>query len=583
MADGHAQEIKQILREPEEKLRALEEEITQLQAQRGDLQSFIDNHRSLLSPIRRVHSDILREIFVQCLPEDHLPVRSLREAPLLLTGICRSWHEIVVNTPRLWNRIHVSLPFPLIPPITESFRSLMRLRTGGIKLWLDRAGGLPLSLSFHATMPPQMTVSTREGWNEQSLNDLQTLYLDFTRCLLTYSARWGSVSLIVPHCVREFLETYKFGSLDLLKSFRSALPGRPFRSQENTQVHPWHGIFKRAHSLRVLHLNEPHSDIPIPWGNLTELSLSVPPEFITASEAARLLSLCTSLHWCTLQIRLGFTSHVAPPTSSPVVLPYLHSANFSFLAFPHASPWQVNAPSTTSQMESVNLVFDAITAPVLKHLSLKVFPAAPAPPPTDTSPFVSFVERSGCALSSLVVNLPTMEDSLTSLLNSTPSLSAFTMYVESRNRSLVDPTATGFIDLVGALTSDATHTDVLCPLLEEITLVHCVSEDAEPLLELAEARCRPSDDPDDVRLKKMFVSFGTFLNGAEYISRRLQMFRDRGMVVRWSSPLDKRGQLQDDSPLCGFSRPPGIATHDRIVVSEGITWNFGRKPSEHLY
>ncbi|ESK83801.1 hypothetical protein Moror_13556 [Moniliophthora roreri MCA 2997] len=88
-------QIRDILVEPETRLQIIEQEIVRLQDQRTKLKSFIDEHRSLLSPIRRVPTDILREIFVRCAPEDYLPTSDLREAPLLLTGICRSWREIV--------------------------------------------------------------------------------------------------------------------------------------------------------------------------------------------------------------------------------------------------------------------------------------------------------------------------------------------------------------------------------------------------------------------------------------------------------------------------------------------------------
>ncbi|ESK84144.1 hypothetical protein Moror_17013 [Moniliophthora roreri MCA 2997] len=113
-------DIRTLLIEPEKTLQALEKEIARLQAQREKLKSFIDNHHALLSPIRRVHTDIMREIFENCLLQDHLPIRSLREAPLLLTGICRTWREVAISMPRLWNRLHITVPYPRFPPITDS-------------------------------------------------------------------------------------------------------------------------------------------------------------------------------------------------------------------------------------------------------------------------------------------------------------------------------------------------------------------------------------------------------------------------------------------------------------------------------
>ncbi|ESK90607.1 hypothetical protein Moror_4243 [Moniliophthora roreri MCA 2997] len=548
------QEINQILREPEERLRALEEEIARLQAQRDNLQSFIDNHRSLLSPIRRVHSDILREIFVRCLPEDHLPVRSLREAPLLLTGICRSWREIAISTPRLWNRIHISLPHPRFPPITESFRSLVRSRAEGLALWLDRSGALPLTLSFHATMPSELLASV-EGYRwrtgEQSLYDLQTLYVEFTLCLLPYSLRWGSVSFNIPYCIRELLERYEFGPLDRLKDFRSTLPAR--RARENARVHPFRGIFGRAHSLRVLHLDEAYFNLPIRWENLTELVLSSPMGGgrIFPSEAVRLLSLsCMSVRQCTIYIQLANHSTFDPPLT--VVLPYLHTLNLHFNAFHdgHFAPMDIETSSS-----QVAYIFEATIAPSLAHLAINVASSVFLNYHFDPSPFISFIQRSGCVLSSFEPYLPVTVDGVIGLLRAMPFLSELKMHrgIFTAFQTETPPITTHFTDFVRALTPHSTDTAVLCPRLEGVTFVDCAHIEVEPLLALAEARCVP-EHPDVRRLRRMLVSFNNFLENPSEVSSAIQSLRDRDMSVRWSSPPDHRGQLYNDSPLRGFVR-----------------------------
>ncbi|KIK60968.1 hypothetical protein GYMLUDRAFT_139428, partial [Collybiopsis luxurians FD-317 M1] len=71
------------------------------------IEKFIDAHRALMSPIRRMPVEILAEIFVHCLPTDPVyAVRDVYQAPLLLITICREWRQVALDNPRLWNSLH---------------------------------------------------------------------------------------------------------------------------------------------------------------------------------------------------------------------------------------------------------------------------------------------------------------------------------------------------------------------------------------------------------------------------------------------------------------------------------------------
>ncbi|KAJ7646476.1 hypothetical protein FB45DRAFT_712843, partial [Roridomyces roridus] len=48
----------------------------------------VDSHTALVSYPRRLPVDIVREIFVACLPAHRNAVMSAQEAPLLLSRIC---------------------------------------------------------------------------------------------------------------------------------------------------------------------------------------------------------------------------------------------------------------------------------------------------------------------------------------------------------------------------------------------------------------------------------------------------------------------------------------------------------------
>ncbi|KAF8979962.1 hypothetical protein BDQ17DRAFT_1291908 [Cyathus striatus] len=100
-----------------QELRCIDTEIDQLQRQldllqekRSGIHDFAEQHRALLSPVRKLTRDIVEEIFIACLPEDRNPYMSAMEAPVLLTRICSSWRRITLSTPRIWSAIYIALP-----------------------------------------------------------------------------------------------------------------------------------------------------------------------------------------------------------------------------------------------------------------------------------------------------------------------------------------------------------------------------------------------------------------------------------------------------------------------------------------
>ncbi|KAE9394420.1 hypothetical protein BT96DRAFT_802129, partial [Gymnopus androsaceus JB14] len=109
------------------------------------MDTYIDAHQALMSPIRRIPQEVLAEIFIRCLPDTSpYGVRSLEYAPLLLLGVCKHWRNIALDTPLLWNSLHIHLP-------THLSEEAASRRITGATLWLERSAALPLSISIHAT------------------------------------------------------------------------------------------------------------------------------------------------------------------------------------------------------------------------------------------------------------------------------------------------------------------------------------------------------------------------------------------------------------------------------------------------
>ncbi|KAJ7353565.1 hypothetical protein DFH08DRAFT_988085 [Mycena albidolilacea] len=83
-----------------QELARTDEHICKLTTQRDQIQAYVDSHKALISHPRRIPPDIVREIFVACLPSDRNTVMSAQEAPLLLCRICKFLHlppEIVAQ------------------------------------------------------------------------------------------------------------------------------------------------------------------------------------------------------------------------------------------------------------------------------------------------------------------------------------------------------------------------------------------------------------------------------------------------------------------------------------------------------
>ncbi|KAJ3736081.1 hypothetical protein DFJ43DRAFT_990080, partial [Lentinula guzmanii] len=143
------EKVKDLLPQPQIELSKVLSEIDRVQAalddllsQKQSIENYIDAHKSLLSPVRRIPPETLAEIFIHCLPADSLyAVRNLAEAPLIFTTICHDWRQIALNTPQLWRSLHFFLPSHLSDDVFSR-------RMAGITLWLERSGSLPLSISF---------------------------------------------------------------------------------------------------------------------------------------------------------------------------------------------------------------------------------------------------------------------------------------------------------------------------------------------------------------------------------------------------------------------------------------------------
>ncbi|KAL0569221.1 hypothetical protein V5O48_012747 [Marasmius crinis-equi] len=374
--------IKSWLLSPEEQLRSLDEEISRLQAERDKLRSLVEQHQMLLSPFRRFPIEIWQEIFVHCLPS--IPARTLKNAPLLLTGICRSWREIALGTPRLWNNIHIHFPSrnPKSPD-PEGFRSLIRGRIDGVKSWLNRSGSLPLTVSLSVGAPHVRLMRRNFDIDKVAVGEL-------LEGLALYSPRWKVIKIL--HSRRPGLTDVVWSSLgqltqeDLPMLEEYNVPNSLFKRTEPPvpTLVPTRlaNLITRLPTIRVLHISRSDLDAVVnlaspSWTSLTTLHLT---EFNVQShfEAAHLASKIAQLY----PFLISFSFHPLL-YRAPNVDPFQNTRDVEAIPFPRLRTLVITgksitlAPGETIARNVSRLLYTAlrhIHAPSLQ--SLDVFAAS---------------------------------------------------------------------------------------------------------------------------------------------------------------------------------------------------------------
>ncbi|KAJ7167571.1 hypothetical protein C8R46DRAFT_1218508 [Mycena filopes] len=109
--------------------------LDEMQTRLQNLQLRLD---SFTYPISTLPPEITCAIFLLCLPEERrTDVVNPKEAPLLLTHICRGWRQIAISLPPLWTRFEVVHPIEL-PDLSNI-----------LKTWFKRSQNSRISVKVH--------------------------------------------------------------------------------------------------------------------------------------------------------------------------------------------------------------------------------------------------------------------------------------------------------------------------------------------------------------------------------------------------------------------------------------------------
>ncbi|KAJ7646562.1 hypothetical protein FB45DRAFT_998046 [Roridomyces roridus] len=315
--DAEISEIEDLLVVPLLRLKQLDDGIAELQTalgklkqERDDLGTFVNAHKALISPVRRLPLDIVQEIFVACLPTHRNCVMTAKEAPVLLGRICSAWRAISLSTPRLWASLHVVEP-------THRHRHILNdkvtQRLEVVKTWLDRSGQCPLSISVDGP---------------SHFHDISAFTSLFLRQLLPFAARWEDIALVAPTPALQELCSLRETDVPMLK--RVSFLHHHHQSPEGFD---WDRLAilggERISSFEVAGTVFKPVELHVRWSQLTAFSMSGDPwaisESITLScdTILAVITMCPALQRCAVII--DDRRPDAEPTTAPFELANLHT------------------------------------------------------------------------------------------------------------------------------------------------------------------------------------------------------------------------------------------------------------------
>ncbi|KAJ6465863.1 hypothetical protein C8R45DRAFT_1219683 [Mycena sanguinolenta] len=315
--DQEVLEIRSLLLEPILRIKSLDDEIADLQKsidklveERVGLESYVEAHSALISPVRRLPLDVIQEIFVACMPTHRNCVMSATEAPILLGRICSAWRVISLSTPRIWARVHVvepqqprMWPTALNSDVLYNHKMVQRLET--TKTWLGRSGQCPLSISLQSAMH----------------DDGRSVIVNFVEALLPFAARWQHVHFSVRPSTFDMMSHIDV-DMPWLESVAFQCDFSPSQNVTN-------GSFKMLQGARITSFSVPAclfapERCPLSWNQLTVLTIGGPEARQCTSEMVLpVISRCLQLRSC--KLLLDTLSEISAPQSPIVELPFLHT------------------------------------------------------------------------------------------------------------------------------------------------------------------------------------------------------------------------------------------------------------------
>ncbi|KAJ7090874.1 hypothetical protein B0H15DRAFT_248071 [Mycena belliarum] len=530
--DEEVTEIKTLLVGPTLRLKRLADEITEMQkvinklaAERAELSAYVEAHKALISPVRRLPLDVMQEIFVACLPIHRNCVMSAREAPILLGRICSAWRTLSLSTPRLWASLHIvepSRPWELSASAAASFEEKLAQRLETAKTWLGRSGHCPLSISLEGGRipfggPMGVTFPHHVPGLPQSSR--------FVEALIPFASRWRRLNIAISPMptILSTLTEHDVPILQHVTIHERPEPG-PVPETQWSSFGIFNGPQLSAFSISARSYSP--TDLPVRWGQLTVLSMAdITWSFeISSATAVQVLSWCPELRVCHLGI------HDPSTSGSPGLISTIECAFLQTLELECVFP-----AFTLREM------FSRLALPDLRHFKLRGY----CPEESQRMLSFSYLFDASQRLESLDISTDTfMKDSLLELFRSLPPTMLQLQISHAWSPSGVHPLND---DALAVLTPPLDDPAPTCPALRDLILVRCDALSDTALVRFVESRMASTHCS---RLKRVQIQF-TRQRQLDLLAS-LRAFTDAGLDLTLSYPPPEASNF---SPWLGLNEP----------------------------
>ncbi|ETW77386.1 hypothetical protein HETIRDRAFT_388921 [Heterobasidion irregulare TC 32-1] len=246
----------------------------------------------------RLPTEIIAKIFVHCLPRlfdatDELASFKLRNAPTLLTTVCKRWRDIALDTPQLWSNIYIGTP-------QEAFTSSAKQTLGS---WLARSAHFPLTITIYA----------------MGIGDYIEACFDM---LVAHAHRWACVIVLDATVALNLLSRHPDRQQSILSRF---LFEQCVKDIKPSEIDSLSDLLCHAPRLREVVMRFTSTQWTLPWTNLTHLSLR-PYHPASIPDTVDMLSRCsnlTSLHLNFADSRIDLVWDTKDAVFPPLVMHHL--------------------------------------------------------------------------------------------------------------------------------------------------------------------------------------------------------------------------------------------------------------------
>ncbi|TRM64551.1 hypothetical protein BD626DRAFT_492196 [Schizophyllum amplum] len=491
----------------EVEIHSLEIQLEQKRARLDTVHDLIRQYRTVTSPIRRLPTEVLQNVFLLALPDLHNALLSPEEPPLLLTRICRPWREIALATPELWSTIHI-VCLPHEKDMSAAAHAAIEARAGAAAAWIARSGTRPLDVSIKSVGADELAGHAATYYESTETGALRPAFEstvpDALLSIIPHHRRWRQLDLATSIAELYLLTELRGLDLPMLTSF--SFSEEASQPATDNQFNP--KFLAHAQGLRHLKLNFPASI------QIQALLMLVRPSLADLhiqsmySDIASLDRLFSQIVSCAhlQRLNIAFSSNSWDPMpvnvqGQPTVMPQLRRVHVSGYCEPaHYLLDRIRAP----RLEAMEYGAREYTAHVIESLA-------------------AFLSRSSTSLTKLGVTVDERTESLFGLcLQAAPMLEDLTLtegMMEGRRQA--SPPLVPALGEAGA--------NMLCPRLRSVGLYNCEGVDGAWLLDFLAARTSPRAEEEEwPLLQSVKVLFGTPQPGLE---EKVTPYREMGIAV----------------------------------------------------